>query len=690
MRTVIAVFIVAAVAAVASPGSARVWFVYPDGSGDAMTIQAGIDSCAAGDTVVAMPGIFTGDGNWDIDFKGKPIVVTAAASFDSTITETTTIDCSSPDAHRAFYFHSNEDSTSVLSGFIMQIYTSMHEAIYCDHSSPTISNNRIAPGAGGGIRCQYSSAKIIGNVIARSGGIWLPIECVEGSPYIARNVCGGNNDFMEASSSLYCYNCTSLRVLDNNLDGTWISSCNGIIDGNRINGYGGGLYVINSALIITNNDIHGSCGGGIYCSQSAVTIASNRVHAIGRYAGGISMHESLPSRIVDNDIGPIENDNGYSYGIEYSGDSASVIESNTIHEVVWRGGWGIICHSSVRIAGNLIFSNETMPGFHNGGGILVDASPVIEGNTIVGNVNGDGIWCASGSSAIIRNNVIANNTQSEYGNDGWGIYTESASIVVSCCDIYNHESGNYYGIADQTGLNGNISVDPIFCDAAAHDYSIHEMSPCAPGKHPDGVECGLIGARGVACYYIATLVRSFRAVPEPGAIMVTWEVSDGGDDLRFAVLRSEPPNGEYVEIEDASVAGSGSKYSFRDARCEPGKLYSYRVDVIDETGRRELFETDAVAASWMPLALHQNHPNPFNPSTTIGYYLPEKARIRLEVYDIAGRRIATLDDGERERGAHTATWNGMDKEGTAVASGVYFSRLAAGKETISKKMVLLR
>jgi hypothetical protein len=256
--------------------------------------------------------------------------------------------------------------------------------------------------------------------------------------------------------------------------------------------------------------------------------------------------------------------------------------------------------------------------------------------------------------------------------------------------VYNNENGAYVGIPDQTGLNGNISVDPIFCDAAAHDYSIHELSPCAPGNHPDGSECGLIGARGVVCNYIATLVRSFRAVPEPGAIVVSWELSSAEENLRFAVLRSVRPADEYVEIEDAAVARSGSSYSFKDSRLEPGAIYRYRVDVIDETGRRELFETDAVAAPSMPLALHQNHPNPFNPSTTISYYLPEKARIRLEVYDIAGRRVATLDDGERERGAHAVVWNGMDERGNPAASGVYFGRLAAGKETLSRKMVLLR
>jgi len=73
-----------------------------------------------------------------------------------------------------------------------------------------------------------------------------------------------------------------------------------------------------------------------------------------------------------------------------------------------------------------------------------------------------------------------------------------------------------------------------------------------------------------------------------------------------------------------------------DRTIEPGTTYRYRVDVADGDGRRPLFETQAISTPAMALTLHQNHPNPFNPTTTIGYYLPDDAAVTLEVYDSSG------------------------------------------------------
>jgi len=115
------------------------------------------------------------------------------------------------------------------------------------------------------------------------------------------------------------------------------------------------------------------------------------------------------------------------------------------------------------------------------------------------------------------------------------------------------------------------------------------------------------------------------------------------------------------------------------------------VDVADGDGRRPLFETQAISTPAMALTLHQNHPNPFNPTTTIGYYLPDDAAVTLEVYDSSGRLVARLHDNSKQpRGTHSVEWHGLDSNGRLVSSGVYFYRLTIGKETISKKMVLLR
>ncbi len=90
------------------------------------------------------------------------------------------------------------------------------------------------------------------------------------------------------------------------------------------------------------------------------------------------------------------------------------------------------------------------------------------------------------------------------------------------------------------------------------------------------------------------------------------------------------------------------------------------------------------------LGLAQNMPNPFNPKTTIAFNLPAPQDVRIDVYDIAGRKVVTLIDDNLGAGDHFVEWTGRDADGQRVASGVYFYRMQAGEEEFSRKMVLLK
>jgi len=103
-----------------------------------------------------------------------------------------------------------------------------------------------------------------------------------------------------------------------------------------------------------------------------------------------------------------------------------------------------------------------------------------------------------------------------------------------------------------------------------------------------------------------------------------------------------------------------------------------------------LFETSRIVTPALPLSLYQNFPNPFNPSTTISYYLPEDSPVTLSVYDVSGRRVVELLGKAEKRGRHSVTWNGRDETGELVASGIYFCKLRAGKATEIRKIVLVR
>ena len=80
-------------------------------------------------------------------------------------------------------------------------------------------------------------------------------------------------------------------------------------------------------------------------------------------------------------------------------------------------------------------------------------------------------------------------------------------------------------------------------------------------------------------------------------------------------------------------------------------------------------------------ALGPNYPNPFNPSTIIPYQLAASSQVRLEVFNLLGQHIATLVEGERSTGFHTATWHAVDAAGRAVGAGVYIYRMTVGVES---------
>jgi hypothetical protein len=84
-------------------------------------------------------------------------------------------------------------------------------------------------------------------------------------------------------------------------------------------------------------------------------------------------------------------------------------------------------------------------------------------------------------------------------------------------------------------------------------------------------------------------------------------------------------------------------------------------------------------------ALHQNFPNPFNPTTTINYDLPIDAQVSLKVFDILGRNVAKVVDGFEEAG-----WKRVTLDGSRLASGVYFYRITAGNVNQTRKLLLLR
>jgi hypothetical protein len=157
------------------------------------------------------------------------------------------------------------------------------------------------------------------------------------------------------------------------------------------------------------------------------------------------------------------------------------------------------------------------------------------------------------------------------------------------------------------------------------------------------------------------------------------------------------PTGAIASVGSYSVGSSPSSIALGDFNRDGG-LDVVTASATDSTltvnlhgaGSATAVEVTALAPPARARLL-QNYPNPFNPRTTIRYSLSREERVRLAVYDVGGRLVATLLDGLQAAGEHSIPWDGRDAGGGAVGSGVYFYRLTTESgERESKRMVILK
>ena len=107
-----------------------------------------------------------------------------------------------------------------------------------------------------------------------------------------------------------------------------------------------------------------------------------------------------------------------------------------------------------------------------------------------------------------------------------------------------------------------------------------------------------------------------------------------------------------------------------------------------------LIDSTTVSVESKPIpedyALKANYPNPFNPSTSIGFDLPEAGPVRVEILDLTGRQVAVLVNDNYAAGSFEVVWSGLDNRGDPVSTGIYFYRLTAGRYSMVRKMILLQ
>jgi len=182
-------------------------------------------------------------------------------------------------------------------------------------------------------------------------------------------------------------------------------------------------------------------------------------------------------------------------------------------------------------------------------------------------------------------------------------------------------------------------------------------------------------------------LTSFTATTAGEAVTLQWqtasETNNAGFDLQrstdsetFATVASKPGAGTTTEAQT---------YRFTDRDLPFAPELFYRLRQVDVDGTESLSDVVSVRLTPTRLELLPSAPNPFVQAARLRYRLPDPARVRLEVFDLLGRRVATLVDGEKEAGPHE-----VQLEGSRLAAGTYFVRLTAGPETQTQQIQLVR
>lgn len=314
-------------------------------------VQAAIDDANDGDIVIVRPGVYAGDGNRDIDFKGKAITVRSTDPNYIDSAASTIIDCNGTEeeTHRGFYFHSGESRNSVLEGLtIINGVDGTGAGILCiSGASPTVRNNIIRNNrilydsdGGAGIACFYGASPLIQNNEIRDnhcepGGGGGGIRCYEaGSPVIK------NNFILHNSASQGGGICVDFCI-------PTITDCT--FHANVAAGMGGGA-LIDGDLTIANCTFSANCaeqGAGMYHYRGNTALAScSFIGNSAKYSGG-AIYTTRDSHLTLKNClfaGNRAGDMGgaiYSHG--YHGPSKSILINCTFAGNLAQNGNALAC-----------------------------------------------------------------------------------------------------------------------------------------------------------------------------------------------------------------------------------------------------------------------------------------------------------------------------------------------------------
>ena len=477
---------------------------------------------------------------------------------------------------------------------------------------------------------------------------------------------------------------------------------------------GGGVGFEFSDIVIRNcifrNNYAGDDGGAIYSYESESVISNCQVmnNSCIEWGGGIcngwDSNMTLRDCVISGNIG------GDGGGI-YFFDSDASIDNCLIRENFTEGGNPPYSHnngggifmgynagsdgSNLTLTNSIIERNSALGG---GGGIYAGylCSMYVHDSSITGNSansSGGGIHSSSsGLNTILSRVRIEENSA---GGSGGGIFSQTASIKLYKCIVAANSSDNlgggcatnsiesyfknctFYGNSSQ--LTGSafyfyyIPVNVSNCIIAENQgfSAIHLANTGDTNIHFSG----FYGNQG----------HNFSGTPIPPGIGNYTTVNFNGDscdvysNIYIDPLFADPAGGDFHITQDSPCIDAGDPHFRLDPDStisDIGALFHYQMENLGaETNEKSSIDFN----------IPDVYPNPFNPTTTISFDLPEAGKVSLIVYDIQGREVKRLVDGVSPAGSYQAVFDGSE-----LSSGVYFARMEAGDFRQTRKMLLLK
>ncbi len=244
-----------------------------------------------------------------------------------------------------------------------------------------------------------------------------------------------------------------------------------------------------------------------------------------------------------------------------------------------------------------------------------------------------------------------------------------------------------------------------------------DEKPCATARFPiDGT--GTFAYFGFPFYYLKTapaiqmvesLLATLRDWKEPSELLFfEWTAEQEGVDFAWYLDPPDEPlgcnlermagpsdsTGAYGRLNDELLlAGGTGRYAFLDDAVVPARTYTYRLEVLEQSGRSTFhgpWEIDVPYATPTD-HLSRPYPNPTAGPVELTYGVTgEHTWVSVAVYDIAGRLVQTLDKRTAQIGTYPIVWDGTNRDGRTVASGIYFVRARIGDASHERKVVVLR